>query len=361
MPYGVLKKIIGALAMLGLVSGLWAGLMRIGWQWAGVHPSLSAMHGPLMLCGFVGTLIGLERAVALGKIWGFFGPIATALGTILILGGWGMPYAALGAIVGSALLVIVFGRFVYIYPAFSTVVTGLGAVAWLTGNVLWFMGWPIFRVLLWWIGFLVLTIAGERLEINRLLKLSRSTRAAFVVALLLYVVGLVSGFWSHELSARLSGVGLLVLALWLLGWDLARRTVRTQGVSRYIAVGVLAGYGWLALGGVLSLSFGATYAGYRYDAMVHSIFVGFTLSMIFAHAPIIFPALSGRPLPYTPYFYVHAALLHLGLGLRVASDLAQWPLGWRWGGLLNVSALVLFIFITACTSIRALLGQGKKT
>jgi hypothetical protein len=97
--------------------------------------------------------------------------------------------------------------------------------------------------------------------------------------------------------------GYAALALWLLAFDIARRTVRKSGLTRYIAVALLAGYFWLGVAGLLGLRFGGETAGLHYDAFLHSIFVGFVFSMIFAHAPIILPAVTGLPLTF------HARLL----------------------------------------------------
>ena len=69
--------------------------------------------------------------------------------------------------------------------------------------------------------------------------------------------------------------------------------------------------------------------------------------MIFGHAPIILPAVLRIALPYRPSFYAHLILLHASLVLRIASDLAAWPPGRMWGGLLNVVAVLLFIVSTA--------------
>ena len=44
---------------------------------------------------------------------------------------------------------------------------------------------------------------------------------------------------------------MLVLAVWLFRYDIARRTVLQSGLTRFIALCLLAGYGWLAVGGVL--------------------------------------------------------------------------------------------------------------
>ena len=57
-----------ALGMLALLTALWSGLVRLGWAWPLLWPTLFMAHGPLMVCGFLGTLIGVERAVALGAV-----------------------------------------------------------------------------------------------------------------------------------------------------------------------------------------------------------------------------------------------------------------------------------------------------
>ncbi len=93
---------------------------------------------------------------------------------------------------------------------------------------------------------------------------------------------------------------------------------------------LLAGYVWLGVAGLLSLRYGGVTAGMAYDAGLHSLFVGFTFSMIFAHAPIILPAMTGLAVPYHARFYLPLALLHGSLLLRVAGDLAGWLPGRRW-------------------------------
>ena len=61
-----------AVAIAALLAALWGGLLRIGFRWPILHAPLLMAHGPLMVSGFLGTLISLERAVALnraGPIW----------------------------------------------------------------------------------------------------------------------------------------------------------------------------------------------------------------------------------------------------------------------------------------------------
>jgi hypothetical protein len=232
----------------------------------------------------------------------------------------------------------------------------LGAVLWLIGNVLWLTGWPVYSAVLWWAGFLILTIAGERLELNRVLRLSGNVQRVFLLAVGMFLVGLVITLFNFDLGVRLAGAGMIALALWLLRYDIARHTVRKTGLTRFMAVCLLSGYIWLGLSGLLALSFGGVTAGFQYDALLHTLFVGFVIAMIFGHAPIIFPAVLGKPINFSPLFYSHLVLLHLSLLLRVGGDLAIWLPARQWGGLLNVIALLLFLANTG----RAILRPADK-
>ena len=332
-----------ALGMVALLAALWGGLLRLGWDWPIMRPMLPGAHGPLMVSGFLGTLIGLERAVALGQWWTYAGPLLSGLGALaLIVGLPGVAGPMLMAM-GSLALVVVFAVIVRRHPGLSEITMGIGALAWLVGNSLWLSGWPIFRVVAWWAGFLVLTIAGERLELSRFLPISRADRAAFLAAIGLFAAGLVLALAAFDMGGRLSGLGLLVLSFWLLRYDIARRALQRAGLTRFVAVSLLSGYIWLGVAGLLGLRFGGLAAGLHYDAWLHAIFLGFVFAMIFGHAPIIFPAVLGVPVPFRPAFYSHLALLHLSLALRVVGDLAAWWPGRLWGGLFNVVAVLLFL------------------
>jgi hypothetical protein len=112
-----------------------------------------------------------------------------------------------------------------------------------------------------------------------------------------------------------------MLSAWLFRYDVARRTVRQGGLTRFMAVCLLSGYSWLALAGALALCSPGDMAGPAYDAMVHALFVGFVFAMIFGHAPVIFPAVLGGRMIFRSRFYVHLALLHVSLAMRVVGDL----------------------------------------
>jgi hypothetical protein len=243
---------------------------------------------------------------------------------------------------GAAVMVLVCLESVRAQTALFTVVIALGACSWLAGQVLWAAGWPMHRIVYWWMGFLVLTVAGERLELTRVLRLGPKTRAAFLAAIVAFVMGIALTLPAPEVGVRLAGVAMVAMGLWLGAFDLARRTIRSSGLARFIAVALLSGYAWLGITGLLALRFGAVAAGAEYDAILHALFLGFVFSMIFGHAPIIVPTVLRVGVGYRPAFYFPLGLLHASLVLRVIGDCAAWPPGRQWGGLLNAAALLAF-------------------
>ena len=342
-----------AIGMLSMACGAWLGLVRLGWNLPLLRPDQLMAHGPLMVCGFLGTLISLERAVALGSRWGYAAPVLVAAGALAL----DVPFGPIGPLLitgGSVVLVAMFVVLCRRQPALFMLTMGLGAVAWVAGNGLWLGGWAIYRVVWWWVAFLVLTIAGERLELNRVLRPTFPVRVAFVSAIGLIGIGIAVSVRSPEVGVRVAGAGLLALTVWLVRHDVARRTVRQQGVTRYMAVGLLAGYAWLGFGGLVALISGMSAPGLVYDATLHAVFLGFVMSMVFAHAPVIFPAILGRPLIYGPRFYAHVVVLHASLIVRVVGDLSDDLARWRgWGGLLNALALVVFVVNVALSIMLA--------
>ncbi len=341
-----------------LLLALLGGLVRIGWPWPTPQPSLVALHGPLMVCGFLGTLIALERAVALNRAWAYGIPALAALGALVTLAG-GPPLlgAALAALASFLLL------FVFIAPREPLALHGatmmLGVWAWLAGNLVWLVGRPIPHAVPWWAAFLTLTIAGERLELSRVLRLRPAQESLFLAVVAVQLVGLALSLAWFDGGVRLFGLGVLLLALWLARYDLARRTVRLKGLTRFIAAALLAGYGWLAVAGVVALTYGGVTAGFIYDAWLHALFVGFVFSMIFGHAPVILPAVLRVPLGYSPVFYVPLALLHASVALRVVGDLLVLDAVRRDGALLNGLAILLFLGLAVWATARARVAQRR--
>ena len=340
------------LAGISLLTGLWAGLARLGWRLPLPNEQFVMMHGSLMVVGFLGTLIGLERAVALKRWWVYAIPVLSALSALSgLIGGPSQITASLAA-VASLLMVAVFITLYRQYPSEHFIIMALSGLAWFAGNTLWFFAAAVFVFVPWWVGFLVLMIAGERLELSRLRQPPPLIRCAFHGCIAVILIGLACSLFDFPRAIRISGLGFLGLAVWLLRYDLAWQSAQQSGLPRFMAISLIAGYLWLAIAGILWIVFARYFsAGLRYDAMLHAIFLGFVFSMIFAHAPIILPTITGLALPFQSAFYLHVGLLHLSLLLRIAGDLAQWLWLQRWGGLLNAAA-VLFFLINNMRAVR---------
>ena len=348
-------------ALLSLLLAAWAGLLRLGWA---LPPFPAADHGPLMISGFLGTLIALERAVALSASfkrgsWAYAAPLFSALGAVALA--VGTPHhMSVGLItLGSLGLVIIFLALVRRQFALFSVMMALGALCWMIGNVLWLMGQPIYHLVEWWIAFLVLTIAGERLELTRIMRHSRASQIIFMGIIGVYAGGLLLTTLQLDAGTALIGASLFALGLWLFRYDIARRTVKQTGLTRYIALCLLVGYGWLLVGGGLRLALGVQIAGVYYDAELHSVLLGFVFSMILGHAPIILPAVLNVSMPFRQWFYIPLLLLHGSLILRISADLSAAFALRQWGGMFNVIAILLFLTMTGYVLYRA--NRPKRT
>lgn len=345
------RLLLFGLVGLLLISGGWAALLRAGWSLPALRPTLIGMHGPLMMGGLFGTLIALERAAAIASLnrikwhWSYLAPALGACGGVLLilLGAESLTkWCLLGS---SAILSWVYGYTTtkFHYWTLHTAIMLGGAIAWAGGNLLWLMGYPLYMVVHWWIAFLVLTIVGERLELSRVRRLTRRAEYMLLIGLGIYGAGVLLSIVSLDFGVRIVGTGQILNALWLLRFDIAGRSVRQSGITRYIAVCLLMGYIWLGAAGVLSIASGAVAAGFNYDAVIHATLAGFIFSMVFGHALLIIPALIGRGFSYSAVFYLPLVLLHFSVLLREYSDLAQAFDGRKWAGMLNAAAIMLFI------------------
>jgi hypothetical protein len=321
-----------ALGFVSLALGIAGGLARL--TPFGLLPAAISLHGALMVSAFFGTVISLERAVALERPWAYAAPLCAGLSGIVLLAGFGIAGMALMALAAALFFVsnvVVLQR----QRSLETATLLAGAAAWLAGNLMVFYGQAAVP---WWIAFFALTIGAERLELSRYLKRGPAVRVAFMLLAAAILV-------LPPFPAAL-GAALVLLALWLSTFDLARVTVRQSGLPRYVAVCLLAGYFWLAVGGALmALSL-------AYDAALHAIFVGFVFSMVFGHAPVILPAVLRVRLPYRSWFYFPLILLHASLAVRVAlsTEIGAWG---------NAAAVALFIVTAALICIKGVPAPAR--
>jgi hypothetical protein len=346
-------------AGLAMLAGLDAALVLLGVPAPVRTDRLADMHGMLMTLGFVGTLVAVERSVALRRRIGLLAPAALGLGSLLLVGPVPLAVGRTVLLAGTVGLLAVYVPLWRRQRDDAVLVQALAVVPAIGAAAMWLGGLDVPRLVPWLVAFLVLTIAGERLELARLamgpsagpvlVGLSGAVLAGTTAALL----------WPRPGTALL-GLALLVLAGWLGAHDVARRTIRSGGVTRFMAAAMLAGYGWLLVTAAAWLVGGPAYDGATYDTVVHAAFLGFTLSMVMAHAPVILPAVLRRPLPWHPTLWGPLALLHASLVVRLwLGDAHDVRLAWQVGGVLNVVALLLFVLTAAWSSARGTRGSSE--
>lgn len=356
---------IMAASLAALLAGMAAGVQRAGWMPPGGTGELAAWHGPLMVAGFFGTMIGVERAVGQGLPWLYAAPVLSGLAGLLAIAGVSPSLVPLLFSAASGILLLGGLALVVAHPALFTGTMTAGLAAWLIGNMLWLLQGASPAVALWWAGFLILVIAGERLELSRVLEHGRSVQRLFMLCAGILVAGLAWAVVDLEHGSSLVALGLVALAAWLVVFDVARRTLKAAGLTRYMSACLLAGYAWLAAAGLLIILGRGLFAPYTYDAVLHAIFVGFVFSMVFAHAPVILPAVTRIAVPWRPAMYLPLALLHASLALRVAGDLAEVDLARRIGASANAFAILLFLIIIAGSAVAELVRArprvGKET
>jgi hypothetical protein len=333
------------LGLISLISGLATGLARLGVSTPEIYQSVSGLHSAFMISAFFGTLIGLERAVATRYWWSYLGPLFSGLaGLSLLILTQGNSVAPLLLTIASAIFTLASVMIVLKQPALFTVTLWLAATLWFCGNCLWFWSNNFWGSIPFGLSFLVLTIAGERLELTRFMKPRPLARKLFIGLMLLITFGSVrsalSGFGENDLL----GFGFAGLAIWLLNFDIARKTIRQTGITRFVAACLLSGYAWLLVGGILlTATMNTSLGNYQLDAAIHSLALGFIVSMVIGHAPIIFPAIMRVAIPYSDRMYVPLVLLHLSVAIRISGDLLSDQAIRSFGGSLNVLALLVFI------------------
>jgi hypothetical protein len=337
-----------------LLLGVWAPLS---------FARVAELHAPLMVFGFVGTFIVLERAVAARRAWGYAAPLLFGLGSLVLL-------SPLPDAVGKSMIALGFLALLCVYvvirhrsPAAAIDIQILGAVSGLAAVILWLSNAQVSAIVPGMAVFLILTIAGERLELARISPQldARAERLGLAASLLLVVTAAIAPLWPAA-GYPLLGAALVLLVVWLFRYDVATRLVSTKGLPRYMAVCLLAGYVWLLVPAGIWIITGQVASGPGYDAALHAIFLGFVMSMIMAHAPVILPAVLRKPLPYRWFLYLPVALLHTSLAVRLLGGDAWGNVdALHWGGALNVIAVLLFAVLAVSSAVMGAPAAPTKT
>lgn len=337
------------LILAALISGILTGWLRLGVE----LPLLSVYldHGAMMTGSFLGTVILIERIITQKKAWLYAFPLINASSIIFY-------YLDLRNVAFYCLIVGAIGLF-YIYLRINNkhsdlphLLMWIGAACWAIGNIHLLMFQLYAHSILWWMAFLLLTIVGERLELSRFLPLSATKKKLLVALLVLFLISSILPF--HFGGELLTGISLILMAFWLLLYDMARKSIKKPGIHQFTAFTLICGFFWLAVSGVFYL---INHTGViSYDALIHSFFLGFIISMIFAHAPIILPSVLGLTFkPFHRILYVWVALFQLSLVMRITGGLFTISVWKLYGGIANGVAIILFLL-----SLMSLIVLRKK-
>ncbi len=351
----LLKPVLLIFAFLNLIIGMLSGLGRLGWNIP--LPEAYAHHGAIMVGGFLGTLIALEKIIPLKRTIYFVGPLMSASSIVVFI--VGQLHVAVGLqLAASVVFILVYASYLgKQYNLYLTLAT-VGAFCWLvgTGLLFWKQFYPM--VFPWYMGFLLFTIVSERLELSKFLPVTPANRYVLIGFLGLFMVGLLVPF--HGIGKYLAGLSMILISLWLMRFDVIRIAMRKEGLVRFTASVLLCGYLALLFEGLFLITLGD--APFAYDMIVHTFFIGFTFSMIFAHGPIILPGVLGLSVkPYHPLLYVPVFILLSSLVMRLLADVSLLPVDYRaYSGWVTMGAVLLYFALMLTFTIRAvLLARGR--
>lgn len=332
------KKVLFVLplVLLSLLAGLNTGFLRLGWDMPLSHTM--AHHGFIMACSFLGTLIILERIVVLKISWFYLFPVINGLSLpMFLIDQFAFGYILL--LIGTIGLVISYVIFYKKYRENYLLLMLIGSILLFIGILLPLFGKLIAASVPYLFGFLLFTITGERLELGKFLPDKKLKNPILYLGVSIFSLGIFTNF--HSSGHYLSGAGMILLALWMLKYDIVNKSIKSHGIHKYVGITLFTGYIWLLISGILmTINLSSVF---YYDALLHSFFLGFTFLMIFAHAPIIFPGVAGftfRPYHQSLYFWV--ILLNVFLALRIISDIAFLVELRKISGLLNGLTIIGF-------------------
>lgn len=354
------RTLLALPAGLALLVGMDAGLGLLD-AWPPVGSArLGDVHGILMVFGFVGTLVALERAVALGRPVGYAAPALLGLGAVLLVP---EPTRAVGAALltaGSLALCLVYVPLWHRNRDDAVLVSALGAVCALGGAVLWRAG---------------ADTSPDHPVAGRVRDPDHRRRAPRARAPGHAADGGARPRPPEQRAGERRRGGHPVAGR----GDPApgRRPPRADGVagasrrgaphgeelgSAPVRRGLHAGRPGLAGRRGRHLAAGRhDRGGARYDAVVHAVFLGFTISMIMAHASSILPAVTRVPLPYRPVMYGPWGLLQLSLVLRLwGGDALGSEMARRLGGAGNALALLLFLVVAVGSAVRGAPARPRR-
>ncbi len=363
LPVGV------ALLLLALLTGVFRLLSNQGVMAQPPLTTVFPFHGEIMAFGFLAILLTTERylgaaAFKLHPVIHLM-PFLVTLGAVLKVVG---SLTSVGTVDTVGSIAVAVGAALYIYLLLEVSrqsaqplpfrYMALGGVLLMGAAVISLRESPVqnmgFTLLL--LGFPILTIIGERVELSRFLSPTAYRRAAFGLwaAAAAYALLLIEG---GDYLVAAWAVLMALVALHLVRSELAlvkAGEASSQRLHRYLGRHLVVAYLWFFVGLGLTIAWsGSERSVALYDAATHSLAVGFIGTMILAHAPVIVPALlplrvDQQKISFLPLVLLTAANLmrvggHAlkGAGLSFGNDVVGFS------GLVVLATFVAFLWSMA--------------
>ena len=139
---GPRMRVRGRLALLllggaSMLLGLSSALKLLGLPAPITTERLLEVHGQLMIVGFLGTLIALERSIALRQAWAYGAPLATGVGALLLVTPLPLAVGLAVQCVGLAILVAIYAAVWRRAASTALAIQWLGAFLALCAGPLW--------------------------------------------------------------------------------------------------------------------------------------------------------------------------------------------------------------------------------
>lgn len=365
-----------ALAAVGAIMGLNAALIRSSIPTVLTKAPLGDGHGVFMVFGFLGGAIGLERAVAFRAgspkkpKWGFLAPAFAGIGSLIMVAeslpfitrDAAFPPAAFMAHNPQALPGIVWmlsmAALTAIYlgvwrrqQSVAVLIQLLGAFVGVAGIALWARGIDAQIVAPWWMAYLLLTIIGERIELARVAFIAHHIEWLIFYSSLAFALALIVMLLNPTVGYPLLGVTLAAVLLLAITHDTARKTYKIKGVAGFMGTCMLFAYVWALLAAAIWIFSPSGFEGYWRDLAIHALAIGFTMSMVAAHASMIIPSITRRPMKYHPVLWGGWAVMQLGLVVRLLGTTRADTLLWQWGDGISVVGMLGMMVTVAVLNV----------
>ncbi|MBX8634499.1 MAG: hypothetical protein KIY10_08750 [Thermoplasmata archaeon] len=348
-------RIFLAFSILFMIVGLLDGVFRLMAREnirTSVFTGIYGFHPLLVVFGFIAVIIMTERVASFTTLESISArrrsmlslmvPF-TVLGTLLVTTGISLSSVLLSY---SGVLFLLLGSTLFI--ATLKLLSGLSNMKTsfrfmiLSGIDLWASELlsPVFGVTypvgydMLLLSFPVIFIIGERIELTRFISQGysenrfKTSLALYAMSAALFMLSL--PFSVVEYRYMLVAAGIILMAIGTASvYGTERRNLNilsrsAMPLQRYVSMHTRIAYAWLFLGLILSLIYLLSFGSVdTHDVFIHSIAVGFVLTMILAHGPIIMPTVAGRRLKTDRFSPVPLLLLTAGNAVRVGGGIVQ--------------------------------------